>query len=317
MQTGAWPEEAVDIVGGDLCATFAYTTRFGGVSIAPVCPFGTFDERAGTIETSVPMMFVDKLRRLEDAPQAALGFFSRKHGLSATPGYVLAQGDVTFPDAPPAGYLEALHERWAEFLGSVPEGGIVRKLGGDAYYDKRLPVTLNVRRLLYWKDPLAAGDPNVVGDPLAGPPSPQRPPKQGTDPLVASRKYVKQLERDDGHVLGFLDSEGRPFLVPFTPQVVDHRIVIGRDDLPRGGRRAAAMGFWCNPQLRGQGVWTVRGWLDVAGSSATFAPSASRKFNLSMGAFGQKVLTPILLGFKYRKAVRSGAVRDGAFVRSG
>lgn len=83
-----------------------------------------------------------------------------------------------------------------------------------------------MRRLLYWEDRLGAGDPNVAGDPLPDPPSPQRPPKQGTDPLVDPGS-VKQLERDDDDVLGFVDSDGRPFLVPFTPQVVDHRIVIG------------------------------------------------------------------------------------------
>lgn len=53
----------------------------------------------------------------------------------------------------------------------------------------------------------------------------------------------------------------------------------------------------------------------MTASSATLAPSASRSFNLSMGGFGQKVLGPIALGFMYRKAVKTGAVRDGSFVR--
>lgn len=52
-----WPDGAKEIIAGDLCAAFAYTTRFGGVSVAPVCPFGIFDEDTGTIETSVPMAF--------------------------------------------------------------------------------------------------------------------------------------------------------------------------------------------------------------------------------------------------------------------
>ncbi len=57
----------MEIIGGDLVAAFAYTTKYGGVSLAPVCPFGIFDEQAGTIETSVPMCFVDKLGRLADS----------------------------------------------------------------------------------------------------------------------------------------------------------------------------------------------------------------------------------------------------------
>lgn len=310
-----WPDGAKEIIAGDLCAAFAYTTRFGGVSVAPVCPFGIFDEDTGTIETSVPMAFADKLRRLAVAPEAALGFFTRTHGKVTTPGYVLAQGDVTFPDAVPAGYLDALHARWPAFLGSVPDGGLVRRLGGDSYYDKRLPVTLHVRRLLYWQEGDAAGEPVVIGAPRPVPPPPQRPPKQGTEPVVAPKKYAKQMGRSTDHLLGFVDGDGRPFVIPISPQVTDGRISVAADRLPTGGRRAAVMGLWFNSRLHGQGMWGARGWLDVSSSDATFAPSASNGFNLSMGAFGQKVLVPIALGFDYRKAVRSGAVRDGRFVR--
>ena len=317
MTAMEWPAEATDIVGGDLCAAFAYTTRFGGVSLAPVCPFGIFDGGAGTIETSVPLAFVDKLRRLAEAPEASLSFFRREHGRSATPGHVLAQGDVTFPDAPPDGYLAALHGRWPLYLGSVPEGGLVRRLGGDAYYDRRVPVTLHVRRLSYWPDGDATGTPTVVGDPRPEPPAAQGPPKQGSAPLVKPGKYAKQLMRDNDHLLGYIDGDGRPFVVPFTPRINGDLIEIGRSELPPGGRRAAILGFWYNRELHGQGMFAARGWLESSGDSATFAPSASRKFNISMGAFGQKALGPVALGFMYRKAVKSGGVRDGALVLQG
>lgn len=176
-----WPDGAKEIIAGDLCAAFAYTTRFGGVSVAPVCPFGIFDEDDGTIESSVAMAFVDKLRRLAVAPEAALGFFTRTHGQATTPGYVLAQGEVTFPEAVPDGYLDALHARWSTFLGSVPDGGFVRRLGGGAYYDKRLPVTLHVRRLLYWQEVDAAGEPTDIGAPRPVPGGRIRPEGPGPD----------------------------------------------------------------------------------------------------------------------------------------
>ena len=69
---GSWPDAVIDILRGDLVAAFAYSTRFGGVSLAPVCPLGMVDIEAGVITTSVPMSFTDKLRRLAEAPQAAL-----------------------------------------------------------------------------------------------------------------------------------------------------------------------------------------------------------------------------------------------------
>lgn len=316
MGIDAWPPAAVEIVRGDLMAAFAYTTPFGGVSLSPVCPFGMLDEDAATIVTSVPLAFTDKLRRLAAAPQAALAFFRRDHGMASAPGFVLAQGDVSFPDAPPPGHLAELHERWAQHLGPVPTGGLVRKLGGDAYYDHRTPVALHVRRISYWPDEKATGTPIVAGDPApVQPPPPQRPPKAGTEPLVAPGRYAKQLRRVPDHLLGFVDGKGHPTVLPIVPVLDGDRLRVDRDDVPPGGRRASLLGFWYERQLHGQGALVARGWLDATDDGATFAPSACRSFNLPKGSFGPKVIVPIALGFQHRKAERSGAVRDGSFVR--
>jgi hypothetical protein len=315
--TGAdWSTEAIDIMGGDVVAGFAATTRWGSVSLAPVCPLGMVDEQARTIRTSVPLAFSDKLRRLAEAPQAALAFFRREHGLSAQPGFVLAQGQVTFPDTVPDDHLDELRERAPAYLGPFQVGRLLRSLGGAAYYEQRLPVTLHVQRLRVWDDESAAGRSSVSGDELPdASPAPQQPPKQGTDALVPTSKYAKQLRRSNDHLIGFVDSDGLPTVLPIEPTVDGDSVRFERSDLPSGGRRAALMGYWYNRRLHGQGALMARGWLDVTDGVATFAASSRQQFNTPPGSFVQTKALPVGLGFMYRKAVRSGAVLDGTFVR--
>lgn len=316
MTEGEWPSGAVEIMRGDVVAGFAATTRFGSVSLAPVCPLGMVDDGERTIGTSVPLAFSDKLRRLAEAPQAALAFFRREHGLSDRPGFVLAQGEVTFPDAVPTEHLVEIAQRASPYLGTFHLGRLLRALGGAAYYEQRVPVTLHVTRLRYWEDPAATGTPTVVGAALPGSPAPaQQPPTRGTGPAVAASKYAKQIERDDDHLLSWIDADGLPTVTPVEPHVDGDRLRFEGANLPSGGRRAALMGYWYNRHLHGQGALMARGWLEVDEDGAVFGASSCRKFNTPPGRFVQTKVLPVGLGFMYRKAVRSGAVRDGAFVR--
>jgi hypothetical protein len=316
MDQGGWPSQAVDIMRGDVVAGFAATTRFGSVSLAPVCPLGMIDVEARTIRTSVPLAFSDKLRRLAEAPQAALAFFRREHGLSSRPGFVLAQGEVTFPDTIPPEHLVELEEQAPQYLGPFHVGRLLRALGGAAYYEQRIPVTLHVSRLRSWEDPSATDDPIVAGsEPPAFAPPAQQPPKQGTAPVVAASKYARQIERGNDHLLGWIDGDGLPTVVPVEPVVDGDRVRFERGDLPSGGRRAALMGYWYNRQLHGQGALMNRGWMEVDDHGATFAASSCQKFNTPPGRFVQTKVLPVGIGFMYRKAVRSGAVRDETFVR--
>jgi len=318
MTTSEWPEAAVEILRGDVVAGFAATTRFGSVSLAPVCPIGMVDVDAGTVATSVPLAFSDKLRRLAEAPQASLAFFRREHGQSSRPGFVLVQGDVSFPDAVPASHLGYLRQNGPKYLGSMSPGPVLRRLGGAPYYEQRLPVTLHVRRLLHWQDDAATSDAVVVGEPLPDSPTePQRPPVAGTDPAVPATKFARQLRRGNDHLIGFVGTDGLPTVLPIHPEVDRDRVRFYRPDPPTGGRRAGLMGFWYNARLHGQGALMCRGWMDATERGATFAASSCQKFNTPPGAFVQEKVLPVALGFMYRKAVRTGAVRDGAFVRPG
>jgi hypothetical protein len=316
MDEGGWPSRAVEIMRGDVVAAFAATTRFGSVSLAPVCPLGMVDVEGCTIRTSVPLAFSDKLRRLAEAPQAALAFFRREHGLSDQPGFVLAQGEVTFPNVVPAEHFDEIEERTPQYLGPLHLGRLLRALGGAAYYEQRVPVTLHVTRLRHWEDPAATGAPIVAGTALPkSPPAAQQPPKQGTGPVVAASKYATQIERGNDHLLGWIDADGLPTVAPVEPEVDGDRLRFEGENLPSGGRRAALMGYWYNRHLHGQGALMARGWLEVDEHGNAFAASSSRKFNTPPGRFVQTKVLPVGIGFMYRKAVRSGAVRDGAFVR--
>lgn len=308
-----WPSAALEIMENDLVAAFAYTTRFGNVLVAPVCPFGMVDAERATVTTSVPLAFTDKLLRLAAAPQTALAFFTRASGGSEQPGFVLVQGDATFPDAPSAADNAELAARWPRFLSAPPSAGSRLRKWGAGYYDHRVPVTIAVRRLTYWPSTDAVGTPTVCGARSGEPPA-QTPPQVGTTATVAARKYANALARCPGHVLGWIGADGYPELTAVAGSVDDDGVHLGRDDLPAGGRRAALLGFWGNPQLHGQGMVQCRGWL-TPDNGGLLATQHQKHFSLALGSFGQNKLVPVLANALYRKAVRRGLVRDGSLVR--
>lgn len=317
LADNTWPAEALAIMESDLVAAFAYTTRFGNVLVAPVCPFGMVAAEQATVTTSVPLAFTDKLLRLAAAPQAALAFFTRAGGSSEQPGFVLVQGDATFPDAPSAADTAELAARWPRFLSTPPPAGSRMRKWAAGYYDHRVPVTIAVRRLTYWPSTDAVGTPTVCGTPRteASAQTPaQTPPQTGTAATVAARKYAKALARCPDHVLGWIGSDGYPQLAAVSGSVDDDGVHLGRDDLPPGGRRGALLGFWGNPQLHGQGMVQCRGWL-TPDSGGLLATQHQKHFGLALGSFGQDKLIPVLANTLYRKAVTRGLVRDGSLVR--
>jgi hypothetical protein len=309
--SASWPDAVRDIIGGDLTAACALTTRFGGISLFPVCPFGMFDDDApvGTVTLTSPAALCAKLPGMVERPQVALAFFCREHGLGSSPGFVLVQGEADVqPEGSDALRAEAV-ARWPQYLGPIPTGRIQDRVQ-RAYVHSRVPITIRARRICWWQDPHASGDPDVVVGPARPPaPAPQQPPTApGRPPKTA--KVDRQLTRGPHRLLGWIDAEGFPTVAPVPGAAVSGAgIALGRDDLPPGGRRATLLSFWYRERLQGQGLLHTRGWLDPD-AGGHLHPTTAEMFNVPASALSPKLIVPLAVAAQHARAQRRGLV-DG------
>ena len=87
-----WPDEADEVIRGDLTAAAAYLTAAGGTVVTGVAPVGIGVREAGMLGFTTSLGFPRKLERITSEPRVALAFHAREHGFSASPLFVLAQG---------------------------------------------------------------------------------------------------------------------------------------------------------------------------------------------------------------------------------
>ena len=113
-----------------------------------------------------------KLERIRRNPGVAVAYHAREHGLTDRPGFVLVQGRASFPATPDRAWLESITPEWERFLGPR-SGGIAGRML-DVYYWQRVPITIEVERVVAYPDDRAEEEPEVFGTPLAGPPPPQK-----------------------------------------------------------------------------------------------------------------------------------------------
>jgi hypothetical protein len=134
------------------------------------------------------------------------------------------------------------------------------------YYSVRVPVRVDVDRIVVWPDLGCAGMPRVLGEPLpAGDPKPHKPPKKGTGPRVDSAPTAKRVRATQHVLLGFGGTDGRPLIVPVDVAGVGAAglELDARAPLPPGGRRAGLLGHSYRPKLIGLETRQYTGWLDV------------------------------------------------------
>lgn len=307
----AWPAAVREVLGADLVAAFATTTPMGGVSLVPVCPLGMYDEGAGTVTITSPVCMSKKLARLQADSRCALAFFSRAHGASSDPRFIVVQGRAELTDRPTPEFTEEMLSVWPHFLLPPPTSRL-GKWAGREYYEYRVPVRVHVERILVWDDLAATGGPMVIGEPAPTRlPEPQPAPAKGTAPRIAARNYQRQLGRSVDQLLGYVDATGYPLVIPVSASAGESGIRLDRDDIPADGRRAGFLGFWCNAKLAGQGALLANGWLDCDPDGvATFAPHTSSQFNLPSAKVFPKVIVPLAVKAQYRAARRKGLV-DG------
>src|SRR3954451_3175885 len=235
-----WPDAIDDVIGGDLTAALAYVTPAGGAVVTAVAPIVLRDRSAGTVSFTTSLGFGRKLERIEKDPRIALAYHAREHGRSQSPRYVLVQGSATVIKEPDPDYLEFVGRQATPFMGP-PARGFFWNRWLSAYYADRVPVHIDVHRIVSWPDLRCAGEPEVYGAAPAGPPDPQEPPGKGTGPRLDCARAGRGLMKLPHQLVAFRGGDGHPVVVPVRVGGADAggiEISAAPGVLPVGGRRA-------------------------------------------------------------------------------
>ena len=273
-----WSAAADDIIGGDLTAAVAYVTPAGGAVVTAVAPIGLRDREAGTVTFTTSLGFGRKLDRLRREPRMALAYHARDHGFSERPEYVLIQGRARIVEEPDRDYLEGVVQPAAERFMGPPKRGVFWDRWLSAYYADRVPVHVDVERVVVWPDLRCADAPEVFGTPLpAEAAAPQEPPKKGAGPRVDVDAAQRKLAPLPHAVLAHVQADGYPAIVPV--QIRDPGaagITLNAADrlLPPGGRRAGLLAHDYRPQLIGLAARQHTGWLQ----DGVYAPHTQSGF---------------------------------------
>jgi hypothetical protein len=283
----SWSDEVDAIIDGDLTAGLAYVTPAAGVVVTPVAPIGLHDRAAGTVGFTTSLGFGKKLERIKRNPKVALVYHAREHGFADGDLYVLVQGIARPATDPDRDYLDNVILPHAERFMGPPKRGVFWDRWLQAYYADRVPVTVDVERVLTWPG----------SELVSGPPS-QQPPKNGTGPRV------KPLRMDLPHrLLGWTGTNGFPEVVPVDAKPADDGWIEleSAAGLPAGERRAGLLAHDYNAKLIGLEARQHTGWLaSDDGSRARYAPHTVSKFK----APANKTVLLLANGFLARRGLK-------------
>jgi hypothetical protein len=260
-----WSDAADDVITGDLTAGVAYVTPAGGAVVTAVAPIGLRDRDTGTVTFTTSLGFGRKLERLRNEPRMALAYHAREHGFSDRPEFVLVQGRATIVEDPDREYLETVVQPAAERFLGPPKRGVFWDRWLAAYYADRVPVHVDVERVVVWPDLRCAGEPEVFGAPLpTEPAAPQEPPKKGAGPRLDVGSAQRKLATLPHSLVAHLQPDGYPAVVPVEiGQSCEAGITLGAAEglLPPGGRRAGVLSHDYRPKLIGLSARQHTGWL--------------------------------------------------------
>jgi hypothetical protein len=310
-----WPDEVDEVLDADLVAGLAYRTPAGGVVVTGVSPIGLRDREAGTVGFTTSLGFGRKLERIRRYPQVALAYHAREHSRSNRPDYVLVQGTVSSVVLPDDAYLFGeLAERVERYLGP-PRRGIFWDRWLHVYYRDRVLVTVDVERVVRWRRTDGSGDPELIGSPLPDGGLQQSPPRNGTGPRVDSRRAMRRLRAVPHVLLGVVQSDGFPLVVPVSIWAADERGLTVRTAtpvLPAGGFRAGLLGHKFYEHVAGLTSRQYTGWLNVDASNRStgaYAPHTERGLVIPHSKTLALLLNGVVATLGYRAAQRAGRER--------
>src|SRR4051794_28503146 len=213
MAAVQWSDAIDEVIGGDLTAALAYVTPAGGAVATAVAPIGLRDRDDGTVSFTTSLGFGRKLQRIERDPRVALAYHAREHGHSDSSRYVLVQGTATVIKEPDPEYLEFIGEQATPFMGP-PARGPFWDRWLSAYYADRVPVHVQVERIVSWPDLACGGSPEVFGAPWpADAPESQKPPAKGTGPRLDAAKSGRLAGKLPHVLLTYRGADGHPVIV--------------------------------------------------------------------------------------------------------
>jgi hypothetical protein len=302
--TVEWDDAVDAILGGDLTAALGYRTPAGGVVVQAVAPIGLRDRAAGTVGFTTSLGFSKKLERIARDPRVAMAFHARDYGTAEGEQYVLVQGRARVVAEPSPQRRMEVRTHAEAHLGASREGWFWNRWLRE-YYSVRVPVDVEVDRLVVWPDLRCAGPPRTAGEPLPdADPDPQRPPARGTGARIDTARAARRLRATDHTLLGFAAADGRPQVVPVEIGDVRDGVLAlaGAVPLPPGGRRAGLLGHSFRPQLIGLETRQHTGWLEVGpDGAARYAPHTETGYK----APANKTLLLLLNGLLAKRGVRA------------
>jgi hypothetical protein len=305
----SWSDEVDLVIGGDLTAAVAYGTPAGGAVVTAVAPIGLRDRERGEVTFTTSLGFGRKLERLRKDPRIALAYHAREHGFAeGNPRYVLVQGRARIVEDPDRAYLDDVVTPAAtRFLGA-PKRGRFWDRWLAAYYADRVPVEVEVARVVSWPDLACAGSPEIFGEPLPDAPESQEAPKKGAGPRVDVARAAKRLGAFPPVLLAFRGADGHPLILPVEAGAPAEGglPLTGSAPLPEGQRRAGLLGHRYNRQLIGLGSRQHTGWLTVSEGRALYAPHTESGFS----APGNKTLLLLGNGYLARRGLKR-ATKEG------
>jgi hypothetical protein len=302
-----WTDDVDEILASDLAAGLAYLTPAGGVVISPMAPLGLRDRQAGTVTVTTSQGLWKKLDRIRHNSGVAIAYHAREHGLTGRSGFVLVQGRASFPTTPDRDWLESITPEWERFLGPRSTGLAGRML--EVYYWQRVPVTVQVERIVAYPDDAAATQPQVLGEPRAQPAPPQDPPRGGTGPRLESSKVAAHAQRLPHTLLGWRGSDDMPEVIPTVAVAagdsgVELRVPAG--SVPAGGRRAGLTSHQFQPRMIGQEQRVHTGWLESDGSDkVVYAPHTKAGYRLPPSKLAFTMASGSI-AFRMKKAREAG-----------
>jgi hypothetical protein len=305
--TVTWPDEIDAIFAGDLTVALGYRTPAGGVVVQAVAPIGLRNQERGTLGFTTSLGFSKKLERITADARVAMAFHAREHGRASGTQYLLAQGLARVIEKPSEADRARVRTNAARYLGP-PKEGVFWNRWLREYYLSRVPVEVDVTRILAWPTLEAAGAPEVIaGDAMsAAEVAAQRPPKLGTTARIDVGRAFKRL-RGTAHVLlGYAGPHGFPVVVPVELAGHDQSGFVLRcaAPLPSGGRRAGVLGHSYKRQLIGLETRQHTGWLEVSETGeARYAPHTETGYK----APANKTLLLLLNGAMAKRGVRKAA----------
>ena len=276
-----WTDRADDAIAGDLTAALAYVTPAGGAVVTAVSPIGLRDRDAGTVTFTTSLGFGKKLERIARNPRVSLAYHAREHGFAESSDYVLVQGDAQASTEPSREYLDnTLRPAATRFMGPPKEGRLFWDRWLREYYQDRVPVAVDVRRVTTWSTLDCTGAAEVQGEPAAGEPPAQAEPKNGTGPRVDVERAARKLRGLDHVLLSYVGADGYPEIVPVTVEGAGPEGIrlSSERPLPPGGRRAGLLGHSYRAKLIGLAARQHTGWLTVGEEGALYAPHTESGF---------------------------------------